>query len=130
MHRSTPDTAVLVFDGDCGFCTSTVHWLLARIRTPVRAVPWQRLDLEAYGLTERDVRRFVWWIDEIGRRDRGHRAVARALEACGGGWPLVGRLLRTPPFGWLGAVGYRLVARFRGWLPGGTPACRLPPGDP
>lgn len=120
------EAAVLIFDGDCGFCTSTVRWVLKRVRKPVQAVPYQRADLERYGLSEKDVRRYVWWIDELGRRYRGHRATAKALEASGGGWSLVGRLLRTPPMSWLAAVGYRLVARYRGHLPGGTPACRLP----
>lgn len=120
------EAAVLVFDGDCGFCTSTTRWLTARVRTPVRAVPWQRLDLTRYGLTERDVERYVWWIDPVGRRFRGHLAVAEAFQASGGLWPVVGWFLRTPPWSWAAAVGYRLVARYRGHLPGGTPACRLP----
>lgn len=128
MTRST-EAAVLVFDGDCGFCTSSVHWLLERVRTPVEAVPYQRIELEDYGLTETDVRRYAWWIDPIGRRYRGHEAVGKALEGAGGLWPLVGRLMRLPPLTWLAAVGYRLVARFRGYLPGGVPACRRSGGD-
>lgn len=128
MTRST-EAAVLVFDGDCGFCTSSVHWLLERVRTPVEAIPYQRIELEDYGLTEEGVRRYVWWIDPLGRKYRGHRAVGKALESAGGLWPLVGRSMQTPPLTWLAAAGYRLVARYRGYLPGGTPACRLPPGD-
>ena len=39
----------------------------------------------------------------------------------------LGWVLTVPPFCWLGSIGYALVARYRHRLPGGTPACKLPP---
>lgn len=128
-----PARPLLVFDGDCGFCTASVHWLEARFRREVDVEPYQALDLDALGLTEAGVTRYAWWLDAAERRspgagvrDRGHRAIARGLRACGGLWPLVGGLLLLPPpFSWLYAAGYRLTARYRGWLPGTTPACRM-----
>ena len=39
----------LVFDGDCGFCTTSANWLARGDR--VETVPWQFLDLESVGLT-------------------------------------------------------------------------------
>jgi predicted DCC family thiol-disulfide oxidoreductase YuxK len=66
----------------------------------------------------------AWWIDEIGRRSRGHLAVAEAMKT-GYGWSaLVGRALLVPPFRWIGIAVYPLIARWRHRLPGGTPACR------
>ncbi len=115
----------LIFDGDCGFCTRTVLWLLPRLKRPVRVVPWQQLDLEAFGLSEEDVRRYVWWIAPP-LRERGHRASARALIALGAPWSPLGRFLLWPPGSWAGALGYWLVARYRRYLPGTTPACRRP----
>lgn len=138
-------TPLLVFDGDCGFCTATVRWLSARLKEPVEVVPWQALEIGELGLSEQDVTRYVWWLEprperrsgEGGMlREKGHRAAGRALIACRGPWPLVGGLLLLPPpFSWLWAAGYRLVARYRGYLPGTTPACRRPDwqrrrGDP
>jgi hypothetical protein len=80
--------------------------------------------LERFGLSEQDVKEAAWWVDSGGVRDRGHRAVGRALVA-GGGWRrAAGRLVLTPPVSWLAAGIYRLVVRWRCWLPGGTPACR------
>jgi predicted DCC family thiol-disulfide oxidoreductase YuxK len=74
---------VLVFDGDCAFCTSCAR-LLKRIGPETDVVAWQVADLDELGIT-----------------------AAQAAEA-----------LR-----WLAAAGYRLVARNRHRLPGGTPAC-------
>ena len=41
------------------------------------------------------------------------------------GWRFLGVLLDTVPFSLLADLGYRLIARFRHLLPGGTPACRV-----
>ena len=125
---TTDPRAVLVYDGDCGFCTASATWMAAKWRGPARpqAVPGQRLEaegLERLGLTADDVTRSAWWV-EGGRTWGGHRAVGRALVAAGGGWGLVGRILNSPPAGPLASVGYRIVARHRHRLPGATPACR------
>lgn len=118
---------LLVFDGDCGFCTACTDWLAARLARQVRIEPYQVLDLGDLGLAEADVSHYAWWLDgEI--RARGHRAIGHALRACRAPWPLLGRLILTPPFSWLGRPVYRLVARLRGYLPGTTPACKRPGG--
>jgi predicted DCC family thiol-disulfide oxidoreductase YuxK len=120
--------AVLVFDGDCGFCTSAARWAERRFRDGERAEPWQLLGEEAlatFGLSLSDVEQAAWWVDAAGTRERGHRAAGRALQA-GGGWRrMLGWFVLRPPTSWLAAGVYRLVVRFRYRLPGGTPACRL-----
>jgi predicted DCC family thiol-disulfide oxidoreductase YuxK len=121
---------VLVFDGDCGFCTRSVLWLERRLAESVDSVPWQYADLGSLGLTEAQTRAAAWWVEADGRRARGHRAMAEALCRCRGAWSLVGRLLRCPPLSWLGAPAYALIARFRGYLPGTTPACKRPEWPP
>ena len=124
--RVEPARPILVYDGDCGFCTATAAWIGRRLRVPVRVAPWQSLDLAHHGLAEADVTTAAYWIDEGGRRHRGAAGVAEALVACGGGWALAGRVLRLPPVSWLAAGAYQLVARNRHRLPGATDACRLP----
>ncbi len=126
MAGDLPTAPLLIYDGECGFCTSCANWLAARWRGDARAVPWQALsddELAGLSLTRDDLRAAVWWIDEDGRSSRAHVATARALIA-GSGWTAIaGRVLLVPPFRWLAAAGYPLVARFRHRLPGGTPAC-------
>ena len=116
--------AVLVFDGDCGFCT----WSAARIERwasgALDVVPWQRADLSGLGLTEDQCATAVQFVDADGVA-AGGAAVARALQRCRQPWCSAGRLLALP---WLGPVverGYVVVAANRHRLPGATPACAL-----
>jgi len=114
--------AVLVYDGDCGFCSVAAAWITTKWKKPKapEAVPAQRLgevDLEHLGLTADDVKMASWWVED-GRKSRGHLAIARALIAAGTGWRLIGQLLLLPPVRWLAAIGYRIVSRFRYRLPG------------
>ncbi len=72
-----------------------------------------------------DVQEAAWWVDDNGLRERGHRAVGRALLAAGGWRSLVGWFALTAPTSYVAAAVYRLVVRLRYRLPGGTPACRV-----
>ena len=117
---------LLVFDGDCAFCTTSVERGRHLLTVFPEAKPHQWADLNELGLTERDVTRYAWYLDGA-RRYRGHAAVAAVLRLQRGvGWRFLGHLLVTPPFSWAAALAYRFVARFRHRLPGGTPACAMP----
>jgi predicted DCC family thiol-disulfide oxidoreductase YuxK len=119
---------LLIYDGDCSFCTASANWAAARWHGRARAVPWQALtagELAAHGLTADDVRCAAWWIDDAGRRSRGHLAIAQALRAASGWSAAVGRVLLVPPFRWLAAAVYPLVVRWRHRLPGGSAECRV-----
>jgi predicted DCC family thiol-disulfide oxidoreductase YuxK len=120
------DRGLLVYDGSCGFCERSAEWIRAKWPSDgPRAVPWQQLGesrLAALGLTVEDVSRAAWWIED-GEREGGHLAVAQSLVAARGGWRAIGRVLLVPPFRWLAAIGYRVVAANRGRLFGHTPAC-------
>lgn len=119
---------LLVYDGDCGFCTRSARWVARRLPagSPATVAPWQSLDLRSLGLTPVDVASAAWWIDADGGKRRGHLAMAAALGRIGGRWAVVGRLLATPPVSWLARPVYALVARYRHRMPGSTDACRLP----
>ncbi|MFS0853925.1 thiol-disulfide oxidoreductase DCC family protein [Microbacterium sp. 179-I 3D4 NHS] len=117
---------LLVFDGDCGFCTTWVGRLERTLSRFPEAQPSQWTDVEALGLTRGDVTRYVWLLAG-GKRYRGHAAFAAMLRMQPQGVVrFAGQLLVTPPFSWAAAVGYALIARFRHRLPGGTAACALP----
>jgi predicted DCC family thiol-disulfide oxidoreductase YuxK len=113
----------LVFDGDCGFCTTSADWLAKTGRVAI--VPWQRLDLAAVGLTEEQASSSVWWLAGDRSVEHSSRAIGRALVTRGGVWGLAGRALLVPVVRHVADPAYRLVARYRHRLPGGTPACRL-----
>ena len=115
----------LIFDGDCSFCTWSAEWARRRLPPGSDTTPWQFVeDLSRYGLTEHDAARFAYWIDADGRAHRGHLAVAETWRAIGGGWGLLGIMIRVPPISWLAAGVYAMVSRIRHRLPGATPACR------
>lgn len=120
---------VLLFDGECGFCTWCVEWLSPHLARPVRLIPWQRSDPEAYGLTRELTAKSVWWVEPSGRRLSAHRAVSQALLACRPPWSWLGRLFLAPGIRPLGDRAYHVVARWRSHLPGTTPACARDPQE-
>jgi predicted DCC family thiol-disulfide oxidoreductase YuxK len=120
---------LLVYDGDCAFCTRMVGIALSRMKVACRAVPWQQTDLAPLGLTESEVTEKVWWVEPGGAKVSGHRAVAAALRHGSPALRPLGSLLDTQMFAPVASAGYDLVARNRHRLPGGTAACRVDP-DP
>jgi predicted DCC family thiol-disulfide oxidoreductase YuxK len=118
---------VLVFDGDCAFCTSSARFIERFIPTSAEIVPWQFANLPALGTTAERARRELLWVQPSGRIDGGADAVSALLVESRGGWRLLGRLMRLPPLDRVAHGLYRLVAANRHRLPGGTPACQLPP---
>ncbi|MEV5944582.1 DUF393 domain-containing protein [Streptomyces sp. NPDC051994] len=121
--RSQP---VLVFDGDCGFCSTSVRFAERRLHPRCETIPWQFADLEALGITLTRAEHEVLWVTPRGVVYGGAQAVAKALLSAGGGWALAGALLMLPPMRWAAHGVYRLVANNRHRMPGGTAACALP----
>jgi predicted DCC family thiol-disulfide oxidoreductase YuxK len=119
---------VLVYDGDCGFCTSCARFL-ERIGPEAEIVAWQLTDLAELGLTEERAADAVQWVEADGTVRSGHEAIAAVLGRAGRPWRICGRLLLLPGFSWVAARAYRLVADHRYRMPGGTPACARPPAD-
>lgn len=120
---------LLIFDGDCAFCTRSVRFVERRIRRHPRIVAWQSLDLDEWGLTRTECERAVQWIGVDGTRASAHLAVARTLVFGGKGWALLGRLLSLPGVRNLAGHVYRWVARNRHRMPGGTAQCNLPASE-
>jgi predicted DCC family thiol-disulfide oxidoreductase YuxK len=118
-------TPILIFDGDCGFCTTSARWLQARLRSEVAVEPWQFTDLAAYGTEAARATREVLWVAPDGRIHGGAQAFAQWLIHTGRGWRILGTTLRLPPLRWIAAGVYRLIANNRDRMPGGTPACAL-----
>ena len=124
MTGNAQTRPVLVFDGDCAFCTSSAH-LLERIGPKAEIVAWQLADLDEMGITAAQATEAVQWIGVDGAVRSGHEAIAAALGTAGWPWRLTGRLITLPGISTLAAVTYRWIARNRYRLPGGTPACAI-----
>ena len=120
--------ALLIFDGDCGFCVASAHWIESRWpHGTAKISPWQLLSDEDWcglGIPSDVVATQAWWIDGDGVRG-GEQAITSALIAAGGPWGHLGNLLRARPMRWFTGPGYRIVARHRHKLPGATPGCRI-----
>jgi predicted DCC family thiol-disulfide oxidoreductase YuxK len=114
---------VLVFDGDCAFCTTCVRLVERRIGPDAEVVAWQFADLAELGVSEEQAADAVQWVQADGAVRSGHEAIAAMLSSAGPIWRIAGRILLLPGISWVAAHAYRLIATNRHRLPGGTPAC-------
>jgi predicted DCC family thiol-disulfide oxidoreductase YuxK len=112
----------LIFDGECGFCTTSAGWM-QRIAPGLVTVPWQRADLDALGVTQEAAAAEVQYVDDSGRVSGGAAAIARLLVDRGGVLGPLGRLMLLPGVRVVAAWVYKVVSDNRSRLPGGTPAC-------
>ena len=127
---TAPDSALrerglLIFDGDCGFCTTSAHFLTRWVDRHERyeVQPWQQLDLGALGVTEADCIEAAQFVRRDGSVVGGHLAIAEGLRHGAPLWRPFGHLLVLPGVSALAARAYTWVADHRYSLPGGTPAC-------
>ncbi|WP_329499781.1 DUF393 domain-containing protein [Kitasatospora herbaricolor] len=143
MSRAVTRDPVLVFDGDCAFCTTCVNAAERYPRQTLASGGWEAVPFQFADLAELDARaggrgevtreraeREVLWVTPDGRVYAGAQAVARLLMRSGGAWAYLGGVLALAPVRPVAAAVYRWVAANRGLMPGGTPACALPRGGP
>jgi predicted DCC family thiol-disulfide oxidoreductase YuxK len=122
---SAPKDQVLIFDGDCAFCSLWVERLRAILPEFPVSTPWQWIDLDDYALTRDDVETAAWFVTPT-RQFAGHLAFSAILRSQPAiGWRFLGNLIATEPFSSISALAYRFIARYRHRLPGGTPACAV-----
>jgi predicted DCC family thiol-disulfide oxidoreductase YuxK len=128
-ERLGTDRPVFLYDGDCAFCTSCARFIDRHIPTSAVVTPWQFADLDALGVSPSEAEASAQWIDPRSggpRRAAGPAAIARLLVDAGSFWGSLGWLLDRRPVRWIAGPAYRLIARNRHRLPGGTAACLLP----
>jgi predicted DCC family thiol-disulfide oxidoreductase YuxK len=122
--------ATFVFDGDCAFCTSCANFVNRWIPTPAAVVPWQRADLAALGVTKRAAQQAVQWVADGRPALAGPEAISALLRSSNLFWKPFGWVLALPPVRAVAWPLYRLIARNRHHMPGGTAACALPVNHP
>lgn len=123
---SVAELPLLIFDGDCAFCSSSVRFGQRWIKRMPAAQPYQFLELAEFGLTAEQCNVAVQFVEANRTVYSAHDAVSMLLRASGRGWWVLGSLMRVPGIHWLSGVVYRWVARNRHRLPGGTAACAIP----
>jgi predicted DCC family thiol-disulfide oxidoreductase YuxK len=126
MATSGAAKPVLIFDGDCGFCTTTANWIEKRSLTPVEIQPYQWAKLADYGLTEKEAADKVQLVFD-GKIFAGHHCMAKLLLIQPNALlKFLGALMVTPGIDPISAKVYAWIAANRHKLPGGTPACKMP----
>jgi len=130
--------ALLLYDGRCGFCASSVQFVL-RHESRRRTLRFAPLD-SAIGLEVRGRHPSIEGIDSVvwveppetaGGTERvlvRSTAVLRVLRYLGGAWSALARLAAIIPRA-VADSGYDFVARHRHQLTRGNPACLVPAPD-
>ena len=129
-HPGAPSAPrpVLAYDGDCGFCRTSVDRVRALAAPGIEAVPWQFLPAE---VTAPHLER----LDQEVLLLRGGTVLAGGADALArwtgtspsGAYRVLAAVVRLPGIRTGARVVYRWVSRNRHRLPGGTPVCAVPP---
>lgn len=115
----------LYYDADCGFCTRVANVLQRRWHR-VEVPSLQSVELAALGIDAQRAQAEIPFRGSDGRIAYGSDAFAAAMIAEGRPWSWLGWLIAFPPLCWPARPTYRLIARHRHQLPGGTASCELP----
>ena len=117
---------LLIFDGDCGFCTTVALWVEKRWRGRVAITPYQFANLSEFGLSVEQATSKVYLVSGEAKF-AGHEVVAeliRLRRPKSLGW--LAKLIVSKPLTPVSAWVYALIAKNRHKFPGGTPACQMP----
>jgi predicted DCC family thiol-disulfide oxidoreductase YuxK len=125
VDRNVPFMPTLIYDADCGFCTTSATHLASRGTFGLQA--WQFIDdLPSLGLDLSKVTEAAHWVEGGRVVASGSDAIAAALKSRGGLARLLGAVLANAPAKYPARLGYALIAKNRHRMPGGTAACRVP----
>jgi predicted DCC family thiol-disulfide oxidoreductase YuxK len=105
-------SAILITDGECGFCQRTAAKLALIVPTGWTNVPSTELT-NNYGLTQEQLAHSVWLIEQPDAeplRSSGAKAVGKVLRMRGGMWGAIGWLAFIPPASWIADDLYKFVA--------------------
>ena len=115
----------LIWDGDCAFCARCVGFIERRVKTEAKIVAHQKADLLQLGLTTEQCNAALQWVFRDSTIRSGSRAVAALLRSSNFGWAILGVAIDLPVARLISSAIYKLIAKNRQHLPGGTAACAL-----
>ena len=121
---------MLIFDGDCAFCTRCAEWGAANLKPWVATKPSQQVKPEDFGLTAEDFKKSIWLVNTKDPKIAplaANRAVAKILQNQQNVfWRSFGIIL---DIWWVRPIAssvYFLVAANREKMPGATDECKIP----
>ena len=123
MSRHASD--FLIWDGDCAFCARSVGFINRHIATDARLIAYQKADLKSLGLTAQQCSAALQWVSRDATIRSGSRAVAALLQSSSLGWKILGVAIDLPVVRLISSAIYKIIAKNRRHLPGGTDACAL-----
>ena len=116
---------ILIYDGDCGFCTVSANAMRRLIRPRAHIQPWQSTDIARFGLTDKECTTAVQFVLSDGSVRAGSRAIMAMLRSAPVPWPVLGHVGDLPGVAQLANVTYLWIAKNRHHLPGSTDACAV-----
>ncbi len=121
---------MLLYDGECRFCTTSALWLQRHATSDAEVRAWQQADLVGLGVSAQQCAEAVQWVGN-GHRSEGPEALAAYLETSTGAWRATGRLLSVPVSQAVARPLYRWLAPHRSrWAGAGSAASAGPPEPP
>ncbi|KUO14169.1 thiol-disulfide oxidoreductase DCC family protein [Streptomyces sp. DSM 15324] len=119
---------VLAYDGDCGFCQTSIDRLRALAAPTVEAVPWQFLPSSVTSAHRERLEHEVLLLRSGTVLAGGADALARyTATSPSAAYRILAGVVRLPGIRSCARAVYRWVSVNRHRLPGGTPACAVPP---
>ena len=129
MSSSDKVSARLIFDGDCGFCTTTARFIQRNSSVKIETEPYQWANLDEYGLSKAEAAAKVQLVSG-NKVFAGHHCMAKLLLIQKNPLlKLIGAVMVLPGVDRISAKVYDWVAANRQRFPGGTPACKMPGQD-
>jgi predicted DCC family thiol-disulfide oxidoreductase YuxK len=104
---------IVVYDGDCAFCTARARRLQRKTGEALSFAPYQDAAERFPEIPRVEFERSLVFIDVEGRAFAGAQAVYRALACKPGTRGFLWCYRRVPGFAWVSELGYRFIARHR-----------------
>jgi len=104
---------MIIYDGECYFCTGVVLFLKKHLSYFPEARASQNTPFSITNLSEEETKKYVWYI-KGGKYYKGFRVLSALLKQ----QPepqrqLLGHFMSIPPFSWIFDLGYIIVSRNR-----------------
>ena len=117
--------AIVIYDGDCAFCSSAARFAQRRVAPNLNYSPYQLTELAKHGISTEQARSSLKFVTDSNDVLSAHLAVSQIMRNGNKVWRLVGIISTLPIVRSLAALGYMVPAKYRHKLPGGTATCKM-----